>query len=118
MPRNRDDDDDYEEDDRPRRRRRSGADEAVATVIPFRNGLALAAYYTSIFGLIPCVFGGGLLGIVPFVLGILGFMKVRNNPEAHGTAHAMIGIILGGVEMLAGCAVIAFVGWNIAFAPR
>jgi hypothetical protein len=71
--------------------------------------MALAAYYLGIFGLIPCIFGLGVLGIVPFALGIFGMIKSRQDPEAHGTAHALIGIVLGAVEMLSGCGAIGYV---------
>ena len=104
MARSRDDDDD---DDRPRKKQGSG-DGGVGAVIPYRNAMALAAYYIGIFALIPCIFGGGILGIIPLVLGILGFMKARSDPEARGTAHALVGIILGLVELLTGCAVIIY----------
>ncbi len=109
-------DDDDDEDDEPRmkkvKRSRSG-DGGVGAVIPYRNGMALAAYYLGIFGLIPCIIGLGVLGIVPLVLGILGIMKARKDPEAHGTAHAWVGIVLGAVEMLAGCSVIGFFIFSI-----
>ena len=109
----RDDDDDYDDDDRPRRRR-SGA----AAIIPYRNGLALASYYCSfgalivILGSIAIAFvtapnasrglflalnigGGGILSLLSLVFGILGLVKVNRNPEARGTAHAIIGMVVG-----------------------
>src|SRR6516165_5140956 len=42
---------DEKDDGRPRRRR--SRDGAVSTIIPYRNGKALAAYYCGIFGLVP-----------------------------------------------------------------
>src|SRR5947209_2589034 len=48
-----DDDDDDDEDDRPRRRRDGYEDEGIATLIPYKNGKALAAYYVGVFSLIP-----------------------------------------------------------------
>jgi hypothetical protein len=106
-----DDEDEDDDDDRPRRRsvRRSSPDDGgVGVVIPYRNGMALLSYYLGIFGLIPCVIGMGILGIVPLVLGILGLKKARLDPDAHGSAHAWIGIVLGAVEILTGCGVIGF----------
>ena len=51
--RDRDEDDD---DDRPRRGRRDGYnDGGMSTLIPYKNGKALAAYYCGVFSLIPCV---------------------------------------------------------------
>lgn len=101
-PREDDYDDEDDDDDRPRRRKIKKSDDPVASVIPYKNGMALAAYYTGIFGLITCLFGLGIFGIVPIVLGILGLKKAKEDPGAHGTAHAWTGIILGGIQLL-GC---------------
>jgi hypothetical protein len=73
-----DEDGDDDDDDRPRRRsvRRSAPnDGGVGVVIPYRNSMALMAYYLGIFGLIPCVIGLGFLGIVPVVMGIMGLKR-------------------------------------------
>jgi hypothetical protein len=107
MPRH-DDDYDDDDDDRPRRPRRrardddddddddeegeSTAGEAASIIVPYRNGMALASYYCGVFGLIPII--GLLLGPIAFILGILGFLYKRNHPNAHGTGHAIAGIIL------------------------
>lgn len=69
------------------------ASDPVATIIPYRNGLALAAYYCGVFSLIPCV--GLLLGPVALLLGILGLRYAGQKSEARGRVHAWIGIILG-----------------------
>ena len=97
--RRRDDDDD--EDDRPRRRSRrsrSRGDEPFAGIIPYKNGLALAAYYCSVFGLIPGV--GIILGPLSLIFGIIGLRRVNENPEIRGTGHAITGIVLGSLETL------------------
>jgi hypothetical protein len=107
MPRH-DDDYDDDDDDRPRRPRQrardddddndddeegeSTAGEAASIIVPYRNGMALASYYCGVFGLIPII--GLLLGPIAFILGILGFLYKRNHPNAHGTGHAIAGIIL------------------------
>lgn len=103
-------DDDYDdEDDRPRRRRRRpvedddyddehAPDDTVASVIPYRNPLALSAYYCGVFSLIPCL--GLLLGPVALILGILGLRAVSKNKKAKGTGHAIAGIVLGGLATL------------------
>ena len=90
--------DDYDDlpPERPRRRPRRTGDDGIATLIPYRNGAALAAYYCGIFGLIPIL--GFLLGPIAFILGIVGFMKARKSPQAHGTGHAIIGIVLGLID--------------------
>jgi hypothetical protein len=98
----RDDEDD--DDDRPRRRRR-GDDDAMSTLIPYKNGKALAAYYCGVFALIPCL--GLILGPIALVLGILGLNYVKEHPEAHGTGHAWAGIILGSLVILGHLGLIA-----------
>jgi hypothetical protein len=73
-------------------------DTAVSVIIPYRNGPALAGYYVSIASLIP---GFGLiLGPVAIWLGIAGLKKVRREPQAHGTAHAIIAIVLGALTTI------------------
>jgi hypothetical protein len=70
----------------------------VSSVIPYKNGKALAAYYCGVFSLIPCA--GLLLGPIALILGILGFFYVRAHPQAKGTGHALAGIILGSLTTL------------------
>jgi hypothetical protein len=114
MPRR---DQDYDDDDdrprRPRRRRDDDDDDddysnesPVSTIIPYKNGMALAAYYCGVFSLIPCL--GGLLGPAAFILGILGLRYVKKHPTAHGTGHAIAGIILGGLTGLVHLALVVF----------
>src|SRR5262249_31421587 len=113
MPRQRDDEDDRPEetpDDSPlgpprrRRRRRDddeegeGVDEAVSTLIPYKNGYALASYYVGVFSLIPCF--GLILSLFAIVLGFMGLSYVKKHPTAHGTAHAIVGLVLGFVVLL------------------
>jgi len=109
-------DDDEDEDDRPRKRR------GIESIIPFRNGMALASYYCSFGGLIGIfgtlawfaftapnpnrtlyavlmIGGGGLLALLAIVFGIIGMIKAKRNRKARGTAHAVIGLILGGLEI-------------------
>lgn len=69
------------------------ANDSITTIIPYRNGLALAAYYCGVFSLIPCA--GLLLGPLAFLFGILGLRYARKKSEARGRVHAWIGIILG-----------------------
>ncbi len=91
-------------EDRPRRRRREDEDyedDAVSTLIPYKNGRALAAYYCGVFSLVPCL--GLILGPIALVFGILGLRYVKQYPSAKGTGHAWAGIILGMLTTLANC---------------
>jgi hypothetical protein len=76
-------------------------------IIPYRNGPALAAYYCGVFSLIPCL--GLLLGIVAFVLGVVGLRKLRSQPACGGKVHAWVGIVLGGLCATANLAIIVLI---------
>jgi hypothetical protein len=73
--------------------------DATHGVIPYKNPQALTAYYLGIFSLIPVL--GLFLGIAAFVLGIKGLKFRKLHPETKGSAHAWIGIILGGLVAVA-----------------
>jgi hypothetical protein len=111
------DDDWQERDDRPRRRPppRSAGDDAVSTIIPYKNGMALAAYYVGVFSLIPCL--ALILGPLGIIFGIVGLNRVKANPEVKGTGHAIAGIVLGGLTTLANVVVIVLIVVG-AFAGR
>jgi hypothetical protein len=104
---------------RPRRRRRYDEDDdyedqdndVVSTFIPYKNGLALAAYYCGVFGLVPIL--GFVLAPTALVLGILGLRYSRRNPKARGGGHAITGIILGGLSTVGhiGLAVLLAMGY-------
>lgn len=88
-----------EEDDRPRRRRRREEEgDATGGLIPYKNGKALAAYYTAVFSLIPCL--GAILGPIAVVLGVMGLNYAKQHPRASGRAHAIVGIVLGGLTAI------------------
>jgi hypothetical protein len=126
-----------EDDDEPPRRRRRPVDEggeyeedrprrprsAVSSIIPYRNGMALASYYCGMGALIVTLGSialsivaagvmnrwiflalfagvGGLLALLAVIFGIMGIANTKRTPEVGGTAHAIIGIILGGLEIL------------------
>lgn len=69
------------------------SDDGLSVIIPYRNGFALGAYYTGVFGLIPFV--GLLLGPLAIIFGILGLQHAASNPRARGRVHAWVGILLG-----------------------
>ena len=83
----------------------SGEGEVLRTVIPYKNPMALAAYYLGIFALVPLL--GGVLALPAIGLGIAGLIRCRRNPLLKGTVHAWVGLVLGTLS-LAGHAVVAF----------
>jgi len=83
---------------RPRRRDEDEGDDAIQTLIPTKNPLALAGYYCGIFSLIP--FFGLVLGPLGLGFGIFGQRAASKNPRAKGAGHAWAGIILGGGSTL------------------
>lgn len=82
-------------------------DGVISAIIPFRNGPALAAYYTAVASLIPGV--GLLAGPVALALGIAGLRLRKREPHRKGSVHAWIGIIVGALVTLAHAAVILLV---------
>jgi len=71
------------------------APSATDHLIPVKNPKALAAYYCGVFG-IPCFIP---LGPVALIFGILGYRDAKT--FGVGRTHALVGIILGGLETLA-----------------
>jgi hypothetical protein len=67
-------------------------------VIPYKNPLALVAYYLGIFSLIPVL--GAVLSLPALVLGVLGLRRFRRYPEAKGSVHAWVGIVAGSLSAL------------------
>ncbi len=95
------------DDDRPRRRRRRRPDDdPTGGLIPFRNGMALAAYYCGVFSFIPCF--GGVLGPLAVVFGFIGLGKAKAHPEAKGKGHSIAGIVCGGLTTLGHVAGVVF----------
>lgn len=91
-----DEEDDYDDAPRPKRKSKGGG--GVQTIIPYKNGMALAGYYCGVFGLIP--FLGFLLGLLAIVFGILGMMNASKRPSAGGKGHAITAIILGVIDLV------------------
>ena len=73
--------------------------DVVETFIPYKNPLALIAYYVGVFAVIPCF--GLLLGPAALVLGILGIRYRNKHPTAGGLGHAITGVVLGSLTTLA-----------------
>jgi hypothetical protein len=99
----RDDDDDY--------------DDGLTTLIPTDNPKALAAYYLGVFSLVP--FLGMILGPLAIIFGVKGRRYQQANPRAHGTGHAIAGIVLGSLTTfghVAGILIIVIGIWSHAAA--
>ncbi len=73
-------------------------DEAIATLIPYKNSPALIGYYMGVFGLIP--FLGLPLSIAAVILGFIGLNKNKQNPQVKGKGHAITALILGIIELV------------------
>jgi hypothetical protein len=98
--RRRDEFEDEGREERPRRRSIRNEGDATGGLIPYKNGMALGAYYSGVFGLISCFILLGFFGIVPIILGIMGLKYAKQHPEARGQVHAIVGIVLGAIELL------------------
>ena len=72
------------------------SDGGVSTIIPYKNGPALIAYYLGVF----CIACPPILCLPAIILGVIGLKKVKANPQLKGTAHAWIGIISGSVFLI------------------
>lgn len=114
---------DEEPSPRPRKRRSRPRDDEdwdedrfrrdpVETLIPYRNPLALVAYYVGVFALIPCA--GLLLGPTALILGFLGIRYRNKHPSAGGLGHAITGVVLGLLTTLGNWGVMAFFVVGIA----
>ena len=83
-----------------------GPDGGMSTLIPYKNGMALASYYTGVFGLIPCA--GLVLGPIALTFGFLGLRAAKREPRVKGTGHAITGIVLGLLTTLGHWGVVGF----------
>ncbi len=81
-------------------------DDALSSLIPYKNSKALTAYYCGVFSLIPCL--GLILGPIALIFGISGLRYAKEYPQAKGQAHAVVGIVLGTVTTLFNFGVVLF----------
>lgn len=68
--------------------------DATGGVIPYKNPKALISYYLGILSGLPII--GFPLGVIAFILGIMGLRDRNRNPAIKGSIHAGIGIGCGG----------------------
>lgn len=82
--------------------------DATGGIIPYKNPKALTAYYLGILSGLPLI--GLPLGIIAFVLGIMGLRDRQKNPAIKGSLHAGVGIGCGGIfTLLWGFAIVAII---------
>ncbi len=82
-----------------------GQGDATGGVIPYKNPHALTAYYLGIFSIIPVL--GFVLGCIALPLGISGLKARKKNPAIRGSVHAWIGILGGGLSIIAHLLIVA-----------
>ena len=82
-------------------------DQGIASLIPYKNGAALAAYYLGVFSLIPVV--GFVLGAIAIIMGSVGLSRAGKNPQIRGKVHAWVGIVLGALVVVAHIAVVVLI---------
>lgn len=73
--------------------------DALGNIIPTKNPYALFAYYCAVFALVPCF--TPILAPLAVILGCLGLREIKRHPGLPGKAHALVGIILGGLLLVA-----------------
>jgi hypothetical protein len=78
-------------------------------LIPYKNPKALIAYYLGIFSLIPVI--GFFLGCASVPLGVLGLKDKHARPVIRGSAHAWVGIIIGGLSVLVHLLIVVGLVW-------
>lgn len=73
-------------------------DTGISSLIPYKNGHALAAYYLGILSLVPLL--GILIAPIAIFQGIQGVRDYRESPKIKGIVHAWIGIVVGTIALL------------------
>ncbi len=72
--------------------------DSMQSLIPTKNMPALISYYCGVFGLIPILGLPASIGGV--ILGAIGLSKYNSSPTPGAKVHALIGLILGIVEII------------------
>lgn len=81
-------------------------DSTMGGLIPYKNALALWAYYLGILSLLPII--GIPLGVAALILGIKGLRYADLHPDARGKNHAWAGVIFAGLCAVGNMLVIRF----------
>ena len=85
-------------------------------LIPYKNPKALISYYLGIVSLLPVI--GFPFAVASIILGIGGLRARKRTPIIKGSAHAIIGIVLGilgmPLHLLFGLGVLVAIGQAIA----
>jgi hypothetical protein len=90
-------------------------DSGISSLIPYKNGHALAAYYIGIMSLLPVV--GILLAPIAIFQGVRGIRDYREKPKIKGIVHAWIGVVLGSIGLLISGTLIAAMIIRLVFFP-
>ncbi len=80
-------------------KKKSNKMEMPATFLPEGNEHARRAYICAIIGMMPVV--GIVLGPAGFVFGWLGYRAAHRSCGGKGLGHAVVSMILGGLETIA-----------------
>lgn len=79
-------------------------DDLIHRLVPARNGAALTAYYCGVFSLV--CFIGIPLAFVAIGAGVQGIRVHNQDPSRRGLYHAIAGIVLGCLSLVAHAVVI------------
>src|SRR5947209_807389 len=83
---------------RPRRRDLIDEGGVFGSFTPWKNPAAVYAYAVALAGMTPIL--GLLLGPAAVVLGLIGRVRLRRNPEIKGQSFIRAGIVLGTLDFL------------------
>ncbi len=81
--------------------------DSFQAIIPTKNMPALIGYYMGIFGLLPFI--GLPFSVAAVILGRKGLSLYKQQPTPGAKTHAMIGYVLGIVELVVFVLFVAFV---------
>lgn len=83
------------------------SNDSFQALLPTKNIPALLSYYFGIFGLVP--FLGLPFSIAAIVLAKIGLSRFKSDPTPGAKVHALIGLVLGIVQLIIFAAFIVFI---------